>query len=243
MQLTLIIPTYNEAENLPKIVPVLFALPIPDLRILIVDDASPDGTGEVARSLASEYPGRLDLHSRRAKLGLGTAYLTGFKIALDAGAEAVGQMDADFSHPTEKLVELLAALEHHDVAIGSRYVPGGSLDERWPIWRRWLSAFGNFYARSILSLPIRDVTGGFRLWKRHTIEGMPLERVRSSGYVFQVELAFLAHHLGYSITEIPIYFADRRWGQSKMSLSIQLEAALRVWSVLLSYRDLRTPAR
>ncbi len=240
MQLTVIIPTYNEAENLSKIVPVLFGLPIPDLRILVVDDASPDGTGEVARDLASEFPGRLDLHSRRAKMGLGTAYLTGFEIALKAGADAVGQMDADFSHPTEKLVELLAALEEYDVAIGSRYVAGGRLDERWPIWRRWLSAFGNYYARTILGLPIRDVTGGFRLWKRHTIEGMPLERVRSSGYVFQVELAFLAHHLGYRITEIPIYFADRRWGESKMSLSIQMEAALRVWSVLLGYRDLRT---
>jgi dolichol-phosphate mannosyltransferase len=204
-----------------------------------VDDNSPDGTGQIVKDLAAEQPGRIAVHERQGKMGLGTAYLAGFKIALADGADAVAQMDADFSHPLEKLVELLDTIETCDVVHGSRYVPGGKLEERWPLWRRWLSAFGNFYARSILSLPIRDVTGGFRVWRRETLTGMPLERVRSNGYVFQVEMAYLAHTLGYSIREVPIYFADRRWGESKMSLSIQLEAALRVWVVLLAYRDLK----
>ncbi len=240
MQLTVVIPTYNEAENMPQLASALFALPIPSLKLLVVDDNSPDGTGQIARDLSSEYDGRIAVHERQGKLGLGTAYLTGFGIALADGAEAIAQMDADFSHPPEKLVELLNTLDTCDVVHGSRYVPGGQLEERWPLWRRWLSAFGNFYARSILSLPIRDVTGGFRVWRRETLTGMPLERVRSNGYVFQVEMAYIAHSLGYSIREIPIYFADRRWGKSKMSLSIQIEAALRVWTVLFAYRDLKT---
>jgi dolichol-phosphate mannosyltransferase len=242
LRLTLILPTYNEAENLPDILAAVFALPLPDLRVLVVDDNSPDGTGQIAKDLAQTYAGRLDIHERTGKLGLGTAYLEGFRLALDAGAQAVAQMDSDFSHPPEKLVELHELLSHCDVAVGSRYVAGGRLDERWPLWRRLLSAFGNAYARTILSLPLGDVTGGFRMWRRETLEALPLERVRSNGYVFQVEMAYLAHRLGYTIREIPIYFADRRWGKSKMSLSIQMEAALRVWMVLFAYRDLAPSA-
>ena len=154
-------------------------------------------------------------------------------------ADAVGQMDADFSHPPEKLVELVNTLAQCDVAIGSRYVKGGSLDEKWPLWRKGLSSFGNFYARTILSMPLRDCTGGFRLYRREVLSTIPLGRVRSNGYVFQVEMAYLAHRLGFQFKEIPIYFADRRWGQSKMSFRIQLEAAVRVWQLLFAYRDLR----
>ncbi len=238
MQLTVIVPTYNEAENIPRLVSILFELPIPDLRLLVVDDNSPDGTGQLVKDLAAEYPGRISVHERAGKMGLGTAYLEGFKVAFAAGAEAVAQMDADFSHPIDKLVELLATVQDYDFAIGSRYVEGGKLDERWPLWRRWLSSFGNTYARTILSLPIQDVTGGFRVWRRETLAAMPLDRVRSNGYVFQVEMAYLACKLGFRGHEIPIYFADRRWGVSKMSLSIQAEAAMRVWNVLYSYRDL-----
>jgi dolichol-phosphate mannosyltransferase len=240
VQLTVVIPTYNEAENLPKIAQALFSLPLTGLKILIVDDNSPDGTGKVADGLAETQLDKLTVIHRPGKSGLGTAYLEGFKRALEEGAEAIGQMDADFSHPPEKLIELVQALVTCDVAIGSRYVAGGALDERWPIWRKSLSAFGNFYARTILGLPIRDVTGGFRLWRRETLLGIPTARVRSNGYAFQVEMAYLAHCLGYQMMEIPIYFSDRRWGQSKMSLRIQREAAIRVWQMKSEYRDLKS---
>jgi dolichol-phosphate mannosyltransferase len=237
-QLTMVIPTYNEAENLPKLVEALFGLALPDLKLLVVDDNSPDGTGQLADQLALEHPGRVSVLHRAGKLGLGTAYVQGFRKALQEGAQAVGQMDADFSHPVEKIPELLEILKTHDVALGSRYVPGGSLDEQWPLWRKWLSAFGNLYARAILHLPARDVTGGFRLWRQEAILAMPIDRVRSNGYAFQVEMLHIAHRLGLTFQEIPIYFADRRWGQSKMSLRIQREAAVRVWQVLWEYRDL-----
>jgi dolichol-phosphate mannosyltransferase len=235
VQLTVVTPTYNEAENLPKLVSALFQLPLPGLRVLVVDDNSPDGTGEVADRLAREYGDRVSVLHRPGKGGLGSAYIEGFTRALAMGAEAVAQMDADFSHPPELLVELLAALQNVEVALGSRYVPGGAVDHRWPLWRKGLSAFGNLYARSILNIPVRDVTGGYRVWRRETLLGMPLERVRSNGYAFQVEMIYLAYRLGYSFVEIPFYFADRRWGHSKMSSSIQREAAVRVWQMLFEY--------
>jgi dolichol-phosphate mannosyltransferase len=148
-------------------------------------------------------------------------------------------MDADFSHPPGKLVDLLAAMESCDVALGSRYAPGGRVDDRWPLWRKGLSAFGNFYARTILGLPVRDVTGGFRIWSRQTLLAMPLEQVRSSGYAFQIEITYIAYRLGCRLKEVPIYFADRRWGRSKMSLQIQKEAAIRVWQMRSEYRHLQ----
>jgi dolichol-phosphate mannosyltransferase len=239
VQLTVVIPTFNEAENLPGLVSALFGLPIPELGLLVVDDHSPDGTGEIAEQLSQAHPGRLVVTHRAGKLGLGSAYIFGFSQALEAGAQAVAQMDADFSHPPDKLVDLMQALRSCDVAMGSRYVPGGSVDKNWPLWRRSLSAFGNWYARLILGLPIRDVTGGFRVWRRETLLGMPLERVRSNGYAFQVEMAYLAARLGYRFKEVPFYFADRRWGHSKMSARIQREAALRVWQMRFEYRHLK----
>ncbi len=238
MQLTIVIPTFNEAENIVRLIPVLFSLSINSLRLVVVDDGSPDGTGEITEQMAKDYPGHLSILHRQEKGGIGSAYITGFRHALQAGAEAVAQMDADFSHPPEKLLELLHVLETSDVAMGSRYIPGGSLDDRWPLWRKGLSTFGNFYARSILRLPVRDVTGGFRIWRRETLMGMPLERVRSNGYAFQVEMAYIAYRLGYDFKEVPFHFADRRWGMSKMSINIQLEAARRVWQMLLEYQDL-----
>jgi dolichol-phosphate mannosyltransferase len=238
LQLTVIIPTFNEAENLPTLVSALFALPLAGLNVLVVDDASPDGTGEIAEQLKSRYPGSLSVIHRSGKMGLGSAYLAGFRHALEDGAGAVAQMDADFSHPPSKLVELMQVLEDCDIALGSRYIPGGNLDEHWPLWRKGLSAFGNLYARTILNLPIRDVTGGFRIWRRDALLGVPLERVRSNGYAFQVETAFLASRMGYKFIEVPFYFADRRWGTSKMSFAIQVEAARRVWQMLYEYRDL-----
>ena len=240
VRLTVIIPTYNEAENLPNIVSALFSLPIENLRLLVVDDNSPDGTGELADEAVLEHPGRMAVLHRRGKAGLGTAYIAGFQYALKDGATAVGQMDADFSHPPEKLVELTVALQTCDVALGSRYVAGGRVDEGWPVWRKGLSAWANFYARTILDLPVRDVTGGFRLWRRETLLGMPLEMLRSNGYSFQIELAYVAHLLGFSQKEVPIYFADRRWGQSKMSFRIQREAAIQVWRMRYRYRCLHS---
>jgi dolichol-phosphate mannosyltransferase len=240
-QLTLIVPTYNEAQNLPVFVQGLIELDIPGFKLIIVDDNSPDGTGQLADQLAAHYGARIEVLHRAGKLGLGSAYIQGFQHALRAGAGAIGQMDADFSHPLEKIPLLLQALSSYDIAIGSRYVPGGSVDIDWPVWRKSLSAFGNFYARTILRLPLRDATGGFRIWRSETLKSMPLDRVRSNGYAFQIEIAYIAHRLGFSCCELPIYFADRQWGQSKMSFRIQREAALRVWQILQEYRDL-TPA-
>jgi dolichol-phosphate mannosyltransferase len=241
--LTVVIPTYNEVENLPSLSASLWSLPLPDLRILIVDDNSPDGTGEVAEEIAGRHPGRMTVIHRSGRLGFGSAYITGFRAALAEGAQAVAQMDADFSHSPSYLPGLVAALEEVDAAFGSRYVSGGRLDERWGIGRVLLSWFGNFYSRAILGMRIRDVTGGFRVWRRQALLGMPLDRILSSGYVFQVEMAYVAQRLGYRIVELPIYFEDRRLGQSKMSLRIQLEASLRVWHVLLAHRKLTAADR
>ncbi len=239
MNITIVIPTYNEAENLPRLAQAVFALPMVDLRILVVDDNSPDGTGKLAESLSAEYGGRISVLHRPAKMGLGSAYIQGFRRALKDGAEAVMQMDADFSHPVEKIPQLVETLSSYDFVIGSRYVSGGSLDERWPLWRKALSGFGNLYARTILSMKIRDVTGGFKLWRAATLQAMPLDGIRSNGYVFQVEMNYIATRLGYTVAEIPIYFADRRWGKSKMNFRIQIEAALRTWALLGMYKNLR----
>ncbi len=238
MQVTVTIPTYNEAENLLRLVSALFALPL-DLRAIVVDDASPDGTGQVAEKLAASFPGRMRVIHRAGKLGLRSAYLDAFRLALRDGTQAVAQMDADFSHDPSVLPLMVERLQDCDVVFGSRYTTGGAVDEHWPFWRKALSAWGNFYARTILGLPLRDVTTGYRLWRAEALRAMPLERISASGYVFLVEMAYLAHCLGYRMVEIPIYFADRRWGKSKMSFGIQLEAALRVWQVRWQYRDLQ----
>jgi len=238
LHIIVIIPTYNEAENLPKLVSALFALPL-DLNLLVVDDNSPDGTGRIADDLAAADPKRVRVMHRTGKLGLSSAYLQAFRTLFDEGVDAIGQMDADFSHDPAALVEMAKRIETCDLVLGSRYIPGGSTDVRWPIWRKALSAWGNFYARSILRMPLRDVTGGFRLWRRATLQAMPLERVKSSGYIFMVEMAYLAWCLQFKIGEVPIYFADRRWGKSKMTFMIQAEAAARVWQVWWAYRDLR----
>jgi dolichol-phosphate mannosyltransferase len=237
VQLTVVIPTYNEAENLPRLVSALFALPLPTLGALVVDDNSPDSTGQIADELSASTAGRLKVIHRSGKLGLGSAYLAGFRQALADGAEAVAQMDADFSHPPELLPMLVQTLGTCDLAMGSRYIPGGAVDARWPTWRRGLSAFGNLYARTLLGLQTRDATGGYRLWRRSALQRLPLERVRSNGYAFQVEMIYLAQRLGLHIQELPFYFADRHWGQSKMSFRIQREAALRVLQMPFEYRD------
>jgi dolichol-phosphate mannosyltransferase len=233
-----VIPTYNERDNLPRMAERLAALPVAGLHLLVVDDGSPDGTGRLADELAAASPDRVSVLHRPGKLGLGTAYLAGFAEALRRGPRAVVQMDADFSHDPQEIPGFVEALEVADAVFGSRYVRGGRLDERWSRARVALSRFGNWYARAILRLPMRDVTGGYRAWRADSLRRMPLDRIRSNGYVFQVEMAYAAHRLGLRIVERPITFLDRRFGRSKMSFRIQVEAALRVWQVLLSHRGL-----
>ncbi len=240
MKLTMVIPTYNEAENLPKLVKEVLALPLENIHILVVDDNSPDGTGELAEKLGEEYNGRVHCLHRAGKMGLGTAYKEGFQKAIDEGADYVGQMDADFSHPVDKIPEMASKLdEGADLVIGSRYVKGGRLDEKWPFYRKWLSSFGNFYAKTILGLPNKDVTGGFKIWKKETLQAMPLDRVKAKGYLFQVEMNYIASRLGFKIVEVPIYFQERTMGTSKMSLSISAEAAVRTWGLRSQYSDLK----
>jgi len=238
MKIAVVIPTFNEKENLPLITAQLMDLPLPGLQLLIIDDNSPDGTGVIADNLCSQYPGRVQVLHRTGKLGLGTAYVTGFKMLLKTDVDAIAQMDADFSHPPEKLVEMADALAQGDLVIGSRYVAGGSLDHDWPVWRKWLSRFGNEYSRVLLGAKVKDMTAGYRLWKRQVLEAIPLDEIRSNGYIFQVEMAYVATRLGFRIKEIPIYFAERKFGQSKMNLRIQVEAALRVWQLKARYRKL-----
>ena len=237
-KLIVVVPTYNEAENLPSLAEELWALPIPELEILVVDDGSPDGTGSIADNLADLHPNKMSVIHRQGKLGLGSAYLAGFAAALERGADAIAQMDADFSHAPSYLPEFLKKLGDADAVFGSRYVPGGKIDDEWAPWRLALSSFGSFYSRAITGLRVLDPTGGFRLWRRETLLGMPRDRVCSNGYVFQVEMAYVAERLGYKIIEMPIFFAERRSGKSKMSFKIQLEASLRIWQVLFTHRKL-----
>ena len=239
MRIVVIVPTYDEAENLPKMVSALFALPL-DLNVLVVDDASPDGTGQIADDLSATHPGRMSVIHREGKMGLASAYRQAFRSLFESNVDLIAHLDCDFSHDPAVLVEMAKLIENCDVVFGSRYIPGGSTDIRWPLWRKALSAWGNFYARTILGLPIRDVTGGYRMWKRETLKAIPLDRVKSNGYIYTVEMAYLTYCLGFKIRETPIYFADRRWGKSKMSFRIQVEAAFRVWSVLWNDRDLRS---
>lgn len=243
MSISVIIPTYNEKENLPLLVQRLQALPLKDLSILVIDDNSPDGTGVLADELAAQYPAQISVMHRQGKLGLGTAYIAGFKQLIKTGVDYIVQMDADFSHEPEKIVEFVSVVEGYGVVLGSRYVPGGSLDTSWPFWRKALSGFGNTYARVILGMPVKDLTGGFRLWRRETLEAIPLDDVRSNGYVFQVEMAYLASKLGFKIKEVPIYFAERKLGKSKMNLSIQVEAAFRVWGLRSRHRGVKAISR
>lgn len=240
-KIIVVVPTYNEADNLEHLASELWALPIPDLKILVVDDASPDGTGDIADGMVMQNPGKISVLHREGKLGLGSAYISGFKMAIAERPDAIVQMDADFSHSPRYLPNFLDKLRESDAVLGSRYISGGSLDERWGFGRRYLSWFGNFYSRTILNMSIQDATGGFRMWRRKTLEGMPLDLIRSDGYVFQVEMAYVARKLGYNLVEHPIHFEDRRIGQSKMSFRIQIEAAVRVWQILFLHRNLSKP--
>lgn len=223
---TVVVPTYNEADNLPRVVDALLALGMPKLRVLVCDDNSPDGTGAVADELASEHP-EVGVMHRAGKAGLGRAYVDGMTRAVKDGAAYVVQMDADGSHPASAVPEMAGVMVSTpaDVVIGSRYVPGGSLDESWSRYRRLLSAWANFYVRTLLRLRIRDVTSGFKMWRAAALETIDLAGIESNGYSFQVEMHYRATKRGLDIREIPIHFTDRTAGESKMSLRVQLESA------------------
>jgi dolichol-phosphate mannosyltransferase len=230
-RITVVVPTYNEKDNLPKLVDQLLALPLEGLRILVVDDNSPDGTGEVADKLAAETPEHVDVLHRTVKDGLGRAYITGMTRALGDGADIVVQMDADLSHPTSVVPLMIETLRTTDagVVLGSRYVAGGRVAAEWPWHRRALSAWANFYVNAILRLRVRDATAGFKAWHAATLRAIDLETIRSNGYSFQVEMNYRAVRAGKSIAEVPITFSERAEGVSKMSLKVQLESALTPW--------------
>ncbi|WP_329094040.1 MULTISPECIES: polyprenol monophosphomannose synthase [unclassified Streptosporangium] len=231
---TVVIPTFNEVDNLPLIAEALLALPLDGLRILVVDDDSPDGTGKVADRLAAAHPGRVDVVHRQVREGLGRAYVDGMETALAAGAEFVVQMDADFSHPVDAVPRLLGTALATEAAcvIGSRYVPGGTLAAEWSLWRRALSRWANLYVRTILRVRLRDVTAGFKIWRAESLAALDLGTISSGGYSFQVEMHHRATRAGMTIVEIPIHFSDRRAGSSKMSLRVQLESALMPWRLI-----------
>jgi dolichol-phosphate mannosyltransferase len=232
-----VVPTYNEADNLPALAGELLALGIPDLIVLIVDDDSPDGTGEVAETLGRRFNGAIQVKHRQAKQGLGRAYVDGMSLALSMGADFIVQMDADFSHPPSTIPCMLEEIRKNDVVVGSRYVSGGQLDERWSWWRRFLSWWANeVWSRTILHLKTQDITSGFKCWRRATLLGIGLQRIISDGYAFQVEMAYLSERLGYRIEEIPIYFEDRRIGKSKMGIKVKLQGAVNVVQIWWRHR-------
>jgi dolichol-phosphate mannosyltransferase len=220
-------------------VEALLALELPDLDVLVVDDKSPDGTGRIVDQLVARYPRQIHALHRGGQRGLGRAYIDGFRWALEHGAEAVVQMDCDFSHSPEDVPRLLAGLPQYDVVVGSRYVEGGQIDEEWELGRELLSWWANLYARFILRSTVRDFTAGFKAWRRETLEAIDLQAIRSQGYVFQIEMAYVADRLGFRIVEIPIYFEDRRIGASKMTMPVKVEAALGVWRIWWRHHQLR----
>jgi dolichol-phosphate mannosyltransferase len=228
MKTLICMPTYNEIENIREIIEAVHAV-VPEFEILVIDDNSPDGTGQVADELAGKDD-RIHVLHREGKEGLGKAYIAGFKWALERDYSAIFEMDADFSHQPKYLRPMRDALETFDVVVGSRYVAGGDT-ENWGFLRKLISKGGGLYARLILGLGVRDLTAGFVLWRREVLETMELNRIEASGYVFQIEMKYRAAQAGYRIHEHPIIFPDRVAGESKMSPDIALEAVTRVWSI------------
>lgn len=226
-RVTVVVPTYNERPNLPDLVRRVLALGA-NYAVLVVDDGSPDGTGEIAEELAAANPGRVAVLHRPRKEGIGPAYLAGFRRALAGDADLVAQMDADHSHDPSDLAHLVAAAADADLVIGSRYVPGGGT-EGWSAWRRWLSRGGGRYAQFVLGLGIADLTGGFKVWRRATLERLDFAAIAADGYGFQIETTVRALRAGARVVEAPITFHERAAGRSKLSRRIVVEAALLVW--------------
>ena len=224
-----IVPTYNERGNLPTLIAGL--MQHPNVRVMVVDDQSPDGTGALADTLAQQYPGRIEVMHRTGRRGLGRSYIDGIKRAIHETVDVIGQMDADLSHDPAHLPDLIAATEQADVVIGSRYIPGGAI-VNWPKRRQLLSRFANVYVRTITRLGARDCTSGYRCWRREALAALPLDRFISDGYSFLVEMLFVASRRGSRIAEVPITFVERRIGESKISRGVLLESAIMPWRLI-----------
>ena len=231
MRALVIVPTYNERANLPVLIGGL--MEHPNVRVLVVDDHSPDGTGDVADLLAREHPGRVDVMHRVGKKGLGRSYIDGIKKAIAEPVDVICQMDADLSHDPKHLPDLLAATLRADVVLGSRYIPGGAI-VNWPKRRRLLSRFANGYIRAVTRLRARDCTTGYRCWRREALASLPLDRFFSDGYSFLIEMLFVAARRGCRIAEVPITFVERREGESKVSRAVLFESAVTPWRLVAS---------
>ena len=227
-KVVVVVPTYNEAENLPHLVKRLFALKIPDIRLIVVDDGSPDGTGEVTTRLGKELGGRIELVQRGRKMGLGTAYVEGLARAAASGADYVVQMDADMSHPPERVPAFLEALKDADVVVGSRYVPGGGSEDSWGLRRHVLSFLSNEGIRLTAGVKVRDTTSGFKAFRREVLTAIDFTRFRCRGFGFQVEMVKACERRGFRVAELPIIFGPRASGKSKMSIAIAVEALWRL---------------
>jgi dolichol-phosphate mannosyltransferase len=238
MTLLVVLPTYNERPNLERVTAGILAHAF--TRLLIVDDGSPDGTGQLADELAAAHPGRLEVMHRTGPRGLGRSYIDGLRQALQTDADAIGQMDADLSHDPAYLPDLMAALDQHDLVIGSRYLNGVSV-VNWPLRRIMLSAFANRYIRLVTGLQPHDCTSGFRVWRREALARLPLDRARTSGYAFLTEMLHEAARHGCRIGEVPIVFVERRAGASKVSTGVLAESLLTPWRLVLSRGRVRAP--
>lgn len=231
MKTIIVIPTYNEAENIQKLISAIFNLQINDLSILVIDDSSPDGTAAIVKEML-QNDSRIHLIERDGKLGLGTAYVRGFKYALENGFDYIMEMDADFSHDPKEIVIFLEQIQHYDLVIGSRYIVGVNV-VNWPLSRLLLSYFANVYTRVVTGLPVKDCTGGFKCFRRQVLSAINLDKIHSDGYAFQIEMNFKTWKNGFRIREIPIVFTDRIAGSSKMSRPIIWEAVWVVWKLKL----------
>jgi dolichol-phosphate mannosyltransferase len=235
-----IVPTFNERDNLPVLTTALMALP--EVTMLVVDDQSPDGTGALADALAREYPGRIDVMHRTARRGLGRSYVDGIRSVLSRRVDVICQMDSDLSHDPRHLRDLIAATGRADVVIGSRYIPGGAV-VNWPLRRRLLSRFANTYIRLVTRLSARDCTSGYRCWRREALAAVPLEDTGSDGYSFLVEMLFAAAAAGLTVAEVPITFVERRQGESKLSKAVLVESAITPWRLIASRKTARPTVR
>lgn len=226
--ISVVVPTYNEIDNIPKLAHRLFGLGMPDVRLVIVDDGSPDGTAAEARKLSGRYANRITVIEREGKQGLGTAYIVGFKLALEQGADCIVQMDADLSHSPECIPDMLRQLRDADVVVGSRYAPGGGVGADWGIKRRFLSSIANRMIRAIIGLKIKDVTSGFKAYRGSALRELNLKAFRCRGFAFQTEVAHACQRRGFRVKEHPIIFNARTKGSSKMSINIAIEAIWRL---------------